>query len=166
MRTRIFLAILVLIGTHVGAARSAQEAQKAIPALSIVASATEDVVRAGSQVTLKVSVKNELTETLVEPTDGMNRPERNYAIKITDDHGNVPPLTNYGRALIKHEGVIIDRCCPSMILQPGETRNEDVVVTSLFDLSKPGKYTIQLERFDNSIKAGVKSNAVAVTVTP
>ena len=48
-------------------------------------------------------------------------------------------------------------------MAPGETWTHQIIVSELFDLSKPGVYTIQAKRF----AAGVlfKSNIVRVTVT-
>jgi hypothetical protein len=36
----------------------------------------------------------------------------------------------------------------------------------LYDLSKPGQYTIQASRFDDTAKTWVKSNTITLTVTP
>jgi C4-type Zn-finger protein len=40
-----------------------------------------------------------------------------------------------------------------------------MILTKLHDLSRPRKYTVQIERFDESTKSFVKSNKVTVTVT-
>jgi hypothetical protein len=42
----------------------------------------------------------------------------------------------------------------------------DLVVSRLYDLSKPGKYAIQVTRPDLGSRTLVKSNAVTVTITP
>jgi hypothetical protein len=41
-----------------------------------------------------------------------------------------------------------------------------ISVSDLYDLSKPGQYTIQVRRWDDETKTWVKSNTLTVTVTP
>ena len=48
----------------------------------------------------------------------------------------------------------------------GEERTQVVSVSDLYDLSKPGQYTIQVRRWDDDTKTWVKSNTITVTVTP
>lgn len=51
-------------------------------------------------------------------------------------------------------------------LAPGETQKDEIPVSKLYDLSKPGRYTIQIQRTDPETKLVVKSNSITVTVTP
>jgi hypothetical protein len=135
--------VLILVGG--GAVRAAQQPESTKPALLISATPTKEIVKAGSDVSIKVTLKNTSNRKLLLGKDGMDRPERDYTIDVTDDQGNIPPLTDYGRAVIKHEGVVIGR--PSSItLQSGEVRTEEVPLSSLFDFSKGGKYKIELSR--------------------
>jgi hypothetical protein len=43
-------------------------------------------------------------------------------------------------------------------LRPGETRKEEVVISDLFDMSRPGKYSVQVTC------KGAKSNTITMTV--
>ena len=45
-------------------------------------------------------------------------------------------------------------------LEPRETRKEKVVINDLFDMSRPGKYSVQ------ATCKGVKSNTITMTVSP
>jgi hypothetical protein len=52
-------------------------------------------------------------------------------------------------------------------LNPGEEDRHSLMISKLYDLSKPGKYTIQVTRLDlEGTKIQLKSNAITVTVEP
>jgi hypothetical protein len=50
-------------------------------------------------------------------------------------------------------------------IQPGKTVVDRVNVSRMYDLTRPGKYTIQAQRSDDVTKAKVLSNKITVTVT-
>ena len=56
------------------------------------------------------------------------------------------------------------------MLKPGESREEDIVVSKLYDLSKPGQYTISASRrlsditTDPHSKLAARSNRLTITV--
>lgn len=52
-------------------------------------------------------------------------------------------------------------------LQPGETLPKDALISKFYDLSRPGKYTIQVSRtVPNELGAGtVKSLAITIRIT-
>jgi hypothetical protein len=52
------------------------------------------------------------------------------------------------------------------LLEPGKTVELEQVVPDLFDLSQPGRYTIQAHRSDGTLGGIVKSNIVTVTIVP
>jgi hypothetical protein len=56
----------------------------------------------------------------------------------------------------------------SFPLKPGQSvgENSEIDLSKDWDLSKPGVYTIQAERWDSSSKGFVKSNTITVTVMP
>jgi hypothetical protein len=57
------------------------------------------------------------------------------------------------------------------MLKPGESREEDIVVSKLYDLSQPGQYTISASRrlsslgTDPNSKVVAKSNRLMITIT-
>ncbi len=51
-------------------------------------------------------------------------------------------------------------------LNPGQVFLDDVPLNDLFDLSKPGKYSIQASRYDYLRKVSAKSNSVELIVKP
>lgn len=49
---------------------------------------------------------------------------------------------------------------------PGEDWWDTIKVNDLYDLHKPGTYTLQVRRWDDETKTWVKSNTITLTVTP
>jgi len=75
------------------------------------------------------------------------------------------PDSEYGRKVKTHSMLVI-----SMILKtvhPGDSLKEDTDMSRLFDLAKPGTYTVQLERKDplNSRGTSIKSNMLTIHIT-
>lgn len=77
----------------------------------------------------------------------------------TDEHGKLVPQRTYPHPELGSLGSVRFNTIP-----PGETVTEDQEVSVLYDMSKPGKYTIQVWR--RNPKYEIKSNKVTVTVTP
>lgn len=44
--------------------------------------------------------------------------------------------------------------------------NTEIKLDEMYDLSAPGKYTVQVPHYDEDNKEDVKSNTVTITVTP
>lgn len=51
-------------------------------------------------------------------------------------------------------------------MKPGETMTDRVNVSKVYDLTQPGRYTIQFQRLDPETKTFVKSNEITVTLRP
>src|SRR5690348_13128629 len=52
----------------------------------------------------------------------------------------------------------------AVLPEPGATFSEDLDLSNLYDLSRPGKYAIQVSRLDLESKTEVRSNTITVTV--
>ncbi len=82
-----------------------------------------------------------------------------YEAKIHNQKGAEPPETEaypLMRDGIKGGG--------GRKLDPGDSLKDRVNISKLFDLSKPGKYTIQLRRLDPEKQVMIDSNQVVVKV--
>lgn len=132
-------------------------------------SVDQDVVRVGSELKLNVVLANASgEEEIVVGTSAAG--EQNYKLSVTDLQGKPPASTKYGRAL-KGETwiqdgktvVVVDKYMP-VHLPPSKTLKETIDLNKLYDLSQPGKYRIQAERYDEERKVWVKSNAIVVTI--
>jgi hypothetical protein len=56
---------------------------------------------------------------------------------------------------------------PSFLLDPGKTYSESVEVNAeVYDVTRPGNYTIQWQGYSPSSKTVLKSNAIALTLIP
>jgi len=84
-----------------------------------------------------------------------------YKYDVRDEDGNPVKRQQW-------QGPVIGRTRDSGPVRPGETRTQRSEITSAYDLSKPGTYTIQVSRpvSDEPGAALVKSNAVTVTILP
>jgi hypothetical protein len=51
-------------------------------------------------------------------------------------------------------------------VSPGDTWKDEITVSNLLDMNQPGKYTISLSRLDPVTNTVVKSNRIAMTITP
>ncbi len=97
-----------------------------------------------------------------------------YKVEVQDDKGTTVPETTFYRHRQGHltaeedakGGVMVMRSGSLIFLKPGKTITDKVNVSKLSDLSRPGKYRIQFQRFDPESKTFVKSNAIAVAVVP
>ena len=100
---------------------------------------------------------------------------RFFRVDVRDSQGAVPPETELGQASGNRGDTRPQWLDTSATgredvrggsYKPGEQSTEVVAVNDLYDLSKPGQYTIQVRRWDDETKTWVKSNTITVTVTP
>jgi hypothetical protein len=88
--------------------------------------------------------------------------EWNYWARIIDSSGREAPTTNHGTKIrppvIFGSGTLNE-------LAPGETRRGEEEVTTIYDLSKPGKYSLQVCR-DLIDLGNIYSNKIEILVTP
>jgi len=99
--------------------------------------------------------------------------EFHYTFSVRDAQGNVParrPMPPL--AVVKPDAtasgkfeLILPRSGDfGMSLKPGASDHEQFDLGESFDLTKPGKYTVQLKRKDVKTGVEVESNTVTVTV--
>lgn len=172
----------------------AQPAKPAKPAFSLRISAAQNVIKAGSELRLTIVATN-ISDHDISLLRGKGEAEGefNYMIDARNDKGSAPSRTKYGNQLqgkdvsepkdsaqaknaetqpagndagpqTFQETVIVSSDV-LLTIQPGETLTDVIIVNKLFDLSQPGKYSIQAQRADPDSKMVVKSNIITVTVT-
>ncbi len=100
---------------------------------------------------------------------GLTNPGWDYEMDVRDASGNPVPETERLRKLkenLKNGLIITDRNILGS-LKPHETAQDTIEVSSFFDLSSPGDYSIQVQReFPDVGQSLVKSNRLSLTVTP
>lgn len=125
--------------------------------------------RVGSEIHLTVTVANTSNHDVsfgvapgIAPDQTMS-----YNIEIRDAQGREAPPTPFLRDLREHpkptSGSIF-----GYTLAPGESYEEELVITRLYDLTQPGKYTIKVARSQQpwpNAAAIVKSNTIAIAVS-
>jgi hypothetical protein len=94
----------------------------------------------------------------VETTDRVN---------VTNENGAKMSETDFGRKALEQTGarVVVGKLV-DVPVKTGKSFTYPLNVNELYDLSHPGKYTIQVQRMDPDSKVLVKSNTITVTVTP
>jgi hypothetical protein len=84
-----------------------------------------------------------------------------YMVDVTVvDNGAAALDTERGRQWKKDGGTRQLTSGPIVLLKPGKTRKGSLVISDLYDLTHPGKYSVQVRR------ATVKSNTITVAVVP
>jgi 6-phosphogluconolactonase (cycloisomerase 2 family) len=68
----------------------------------------------------------------------------NFTIKVTDEKGQPVPLTAYGRELLQMSAIAGEN--RQLTLGAGQTRPYLFLLTRLYDLSRDGIYTVQVQR--------------------
>jgi hypothetical protein len=177
---RIYVTSNTIIASF---AKPAAPARGAKPAISMTLKAPYNLVRAGYQVPVELAVKNISKHEITwaawrgqhEYGPGIDD-EFGTGIVVCDSRGNPVPLTKSGRVLLSEEYFLDkdDLHAPEndlpkggfafLRMRPGEIREERKTVAGLYDLSRPGIYTIQASRLDPTSHLLVKSNPITVTV--
>ncbi len=129
------------------------------------------VYKSGSPVFLLVTLKNNSTKTLSVPSFDQTY----YTIDVRDDRGNRVAEAEEARsrhvAADSPTNLLHGRTVGNGIngeVKPRATWKAAIEVSALWDMTRPGKYTIQVQRElpDEIGKGVVKSNTINVTVTP
>ena len=154
---------LVLVGICTANSQAPQGGGKQGPPLSLTIRPVKDVVEAGSPVDIEVTATNHSDREVIYETWGSM-----YYLKfdVRDSAGN-PALTRRGRALLLGEGLgpgdVPSGSQSGKLLELGKSMEfRERVPADIFDLTKPGKYTVQTIQPWTS--EGVRSNTVMVTV--
>ena len=183
----LFVAIPTLVGNAAAQspaeAHSTQGSSATRQALSMSIEPVQAVVSAGSPVELRVTLANTSDHDIVIEED-MNSVAvwMAYRVEVRYENGSMAPHTELGRRQYQGRGTgavhrFEDDVTPDAAMmrftvigvpmKAGESVPGLLNVSRLYDLSKPGKYTIQVSRgAEEGVNATVKSNTVTVTVTP
>lgn len=146
----------MITGAAAASAISAQFA--ALPAIPVIISAQNKVVKPGSEVRIDVTVKNASKQNLdfaYPAGDPLT-----CLLVVRDAGGNMVADTEEGRRLKAAHAGWQGRPV-AYNLQPGEAQNRQCSVSKLFDISHPGQYAIQVKQLDGRL---AQSNTAFVTV--
>jgi uncharacterized repeat protein (TIGR01451 family) len=113
----------------------------------------------GEQIILLITVKNtsKVPAKLSRSCDTID----NKAF-LTDASGHSPPMTDVGKKLTS----IFDMYCSRRVLplRPGASKQVNLDISQIYDLSSPGKYTISISRFVRSPRGTATSSPLLIVV--
>jgi hypothetical protein len=114
-------------------------------------------------VQLQVTLRNNSNRTI---TLELTSPLCDYAVEVRDSTGNLAPDTE-----VKRESDCASHAAGRDIivqLRPHESHKDTIPLSMFSDMSKPGKYSVQIMSKPPKEFGGVvaKSNTITVTVTP
>ena len=151
--------LLLLLGWVPLAAQNAVEQP-----FMISITAPSPIVKAGSDVWINVRLTNHSHIDLNESgsISSMTGLDPNLAFDVRDTLGNLTAKRVYEHPELA-TGKPINR-----FLKPGETLMEQQNIAGVYDMSKPGKYVVQVSRAlsEGEQRGVVKSNKVTIAVTP
>ena len=170
------LMVFVLFTSVISAGGQAQVAQPAPaePKFSLTIKTAQGTVKVGSDVVVEAEMKNISAEDVfysVFTGRGDGPVASGFTWEILNSKGKPVPFTEYGLKLNRPEpelgsGGYVPAAGKTIfgLLGPGKAIVEKMALSKEYDLSKPGKYSIQALRSDG--KTDVKSNIITLTVTP
>jgi hypothetical protein len=171
LKTLLTIATLTMIFLVSGSS-TAQVAQPvpAKPKISITIRTVQNTVVVGSNVEVEVEMRNISQEGVgFVPSGTMSYSTTSFRWDIRDIAGKPVPMTEYGlKANCLDSPGGVPRICAgsifSAILDPGKSITQKLALSKEYNLSKPGRYTIQAFHTDGKID--VISNTITLTVTP
>ncbi|HEY6251428.1 MAG TPA: hypothetical protein VI685_15830 [Candidatus Angelobacter sp.] len=128
--------------------------------IPISISTSHAVVKTGSQVQIGVRVSNP-SKVGITFQYAASDPLTCF-VAVRDATGAMAPATEQGRQL-RGEHALPQGQTVTYTLNPGEAQTRECTVSDLYDMSAPGRYSIEVQELDGR---PVRSNTVAVTVTP
>ena len=172
IRCAVLLGIAAGFGVAGGLrAQSQAQTQNPNPPFSLTIT-SDSPVKSGKVVWVDVTLKN-ITSGNITTYSTSDHIGFEYEVDVWTDKSAMAPETKFGREIHNHTTPEDDRQ-PEVILSngayselgPGKSITDHVSISKMYDLSKPGKYTIQFRRLDEVSKTLVKSNKLTVTITP
>src|SRR5215831_13891889 len=134
--------------------------QPAQAPFKIAITAEKSTVVAGDDVTIDVTLTNTSNHIISEGAMYLGGIELDstFRFEVLDEHKKPVPIRHYPNEELRGGSVRFRDT------KPGETFTQQQRVSALYDMRKPGKYTIQVWRRNPDYD--IKSNIVTVTVTP
>jgi hypothetical protein len=162
LETLLFSLFLPLIAAH-----AQQQPQSAQPSLSLTISVPGTAVKAGSPLKLKITTTNTSDHDVsyLVSTDGL------YDVYVHDAAGALAPETPEGARKHfwspNHRPEVGSVFVARYHLEARARQEIEVDITKEYHLTKPGKYTVYVERPDPENKGKqIKSNTITITVMP
>lgn len=129
-----------------------------LPSFRITLAAEHSIVAAGTDILVKVSLTNISGRDINNSRAFMaNTGDSTLRFEVWDRSGRLAPKRTYPHPELETGSVVFDT------IVSGETVVEDENVNRIYDMTKPGKYTVQVSRSDPQY-GPIKSNTITITV--
>jgi hypothetical protein len=132
-------------------------------ALQLVVSTEKSSFSVGEPILLTVTSRNNGRKVLV--LENTFHAEWDYKLDVRNEAGESVALTEEGRRLTKNNSIYAST---NIDLHPGEEVQKDFVITKLFEMTTPGKYSISVNRQfwipDLDVYRPATSNTVKITI--
>jgi hypothetical protein len=171
--SKMFLSICAVLGLITCLAAQKSTIGNAQPVISISIAAVQGTVKSGVPVRINVTLENRSSRE-VEITHEIRG--QDCHLEVRDSDGKLAPDTKLGYVWNGNAAYVDpSRVSPQDLegnlvygtLRSGEKLMWKMDAAALYDMTKPGKYTIQVWRGDAENPAlVVKSNTIAITVAP
>lgn len=127
----------------------------------LVISAKESSVKSGAAIWVNIAIENKSDHELFVYSALTGKDDDQggwvYHADVQDEKGQKPLPTGFEKRISIGSGGYIH-------LQPGKTVTDRINICKLYDVIRPGKYSIQVYRTD--YRETLRSNTITVTVTP
>lgn len=157
------LAVVVcLAGTESSHAQTASVE----PSFSIAITAAKQTVKLGDDIRITVTLTNSSPRQMYLENE-RNDPAQDYMVSVQDENGKRPMFTKDFSTPRELSSSYFEE------IKPGDGLKSEIVLNAIYDISTPGKYTVQLwKAIRPNLFAGaapamqgvVKSNTITVTV--
>jgi len=145
----------LLVASHLGAAGSG--------ALSLKLAVLDPNVKSGARIMIEVTTTNQSDQTVTYHDTSR---VCDYPITVLAGNGVAASKTAYkkqstcgaGQFATNNKNILVT-------LKPGESKNERIEITELYDVSQPGEYSVSVQRTFSGI-GHFSSNSVSIVVTP
>jgi|SRR5882762_1666120 len=130
--------------------------------LSLSIAAVEQTGRLGSEVRLRTKLTNISNHVLTFfDTD----PDCDYLAEVRDENGNLARPTDH-KLLLKCNNGLADGRKILVTLKPQESRDDEILLNRLYQLTRPGNYSVQVSRaIPKELGGGAtKSNTITIKI--
>jgi hypothetical protein len=132
---------------------------------AVTISTPKPVVKVGTAVKLKVVFINDTDEDIRYGVGGPGRSGPVFDLDVRHSEGKPVPETPHGLILHGKNPRPWSGSVYSTAAHPGDKIEEELVLNKEYDLSKPGKYTVQLRERHPKFRA-VESNTIPIAIVP
>jgi hypothetical protein len=163
----IFCAVIAVLSVTaaMGAKQQNQlpQAQTAQPApFTLTITAVRPEISTGEEARIQIVVTDTSSLPIDLPLIMLHQPEAHYTIDVRDEKRQPAPPTAYSRYLSSAPNA--PGSAGVAAAEPGQPyKEEDLILTKLYDITIPGKYSVQLTAHWRKLPE-VKSNVITITV--